>query len=77
MSITLKSLGISTLPWEQKLKVIGDLWDEVLNESSGEGLLTQTQREELKRRIQLAQENPEDYVLWEDALSETLKRFDT
>lgn len=77
MSITLKSLGISSLPWEQKLKVIGDLWDEILNEPSGEGLLTQSQREELKRRIKLAKDHPEDYVLWEDAVAETLKRIDT
>lgn len=67
VSITLKSLGISSLPWEQKLKVVGDLWDEILSEPSRGGLLTSSQREELTRRIKLVQEHPEDYVLWESS----------
>ena len=75
MSTTLDSLGISQLPLDQKLKLVGQLWDEFLSNRSRTGLLSKARQDEIQRRLDDAHAHPEDYVVWEDALAATLKRI--
>ena len=75
MSATLDTLGISQLPLDQKLQLVGQLWDEILANRSRTGLLSKARQDEIQRRIDDAQAHPEDYVMWEDALAATLKRI--
>jgi putative addiction module component (TIGR02574 family) len=71
----LESLGLDRLTLEEKLELAGRLWDEVTASVPPGGLLSDAQREELRRRVADAQARPEDYVAWEDALAATLKRL--
>jgi putative addiction module component (TIGR02574 family) len=57
------------------LELVGQLWDEIVKSSSPGELLTEGQREELRRRIADAKSNPDDWVAWEDAMSATLRRL--
>lgn len=75
MGISLESLGLDRLSLEEKLQLVGQLWDEIVAAVPPGGLLSEAQREELRRRVADAQAHPEDAVAWEDALAATLKRL--
>ncbi|HXG13415.1 MAG TPA: addiction module protein [Gemmataceae bacterium] len=75
MAIGSESPGWDQLSLEEKLELVGRLWDDIVASVPPGGLLTDAQREELRRRVADAQANPEDYVAWEDALAATLKRL--
>lgn len=75
MAMTFASLGLSGLSVDEKLELVGQLWDELVAEAPPGGLLTETQRTELRRREIDAAANPNDWVAWEDALSATLRRL--
>lgn len=77
MVATLDSLGISQLPLDQKLKLVGQLWDDILSTRSRTGLLSKARQDEIQRRMDDARTNPEDYVAWEDALAATLRRINS
>ncbi len=75
MSITLVSLGLDRLSIEEKLEVVGQLWDDIVAAAPPGGLLSEAQRDELQRRVAEAEAHPEDSVAWEDVLAATLKRL--
>jgi putative addiction module component (TIGR02574 family) len=75
MTISLQSLGWDRLTLDEKLALVGQLWDEIVASVPPGGLLSDAQREELHRRVADAHARPEDAVAWEDVLSATLKRF--
>ncbi|MBY0523080.1 MAG: addiction module protein [Gemmataceae bacterium] len=75
MATTFASLGLSGLSDGEKLEVIGQLWDDLVATIPPGGLLTEAQREELRRRVADAEANPDDWVAWEEALEATLKRL--
>jgi putative addiction module component (TIGR02574 family) len=75
MAIRLEDLGLDRLSLEEKLELVGRLWDEIVASVPPGELLSDAQREELRRRVAEAQAHPEDYVAWEDALAATLKRL--
>jgi len=75
MATTFASLGLDSLSVEEKLKLIGQLWDDLVASVPPGGLLTETQRAELRRRQADAAARPDDWVAWEDVLAESLKRL--
>jgi putative addiction module component (TIGR02574 family) len=58
---------------QEKLILIGELWDEVMSEESLD--LTEWQKEELDRRIKYAQEHPEDSVPWEVVRERLFRKY--
>ena len=75
MAISLEALGLNRLSLEEKLELVSRLWDEIVVSGPPGGLLSDVQREELRRRVVDAQTHPDDYVAWEDALAATLQRL--
>ena len=73
--MNLVELGLDRLSQDEKLEIVGQLWNSILSSAPSGASLTAAQREELQRRIADAKTNPEDYVTWEDALSATLGRL--
>ncbi len=74
MTPTVESLGIDQLSREQRIALVQEIWSTIATES-GTPLLTESQREELQRRIKADEEKPEDVVPWEQVKDETLRRI--
>jgi len=74
MAVSLKSLGIDRLGIEERLTLVEELWDSIAADSSAIPL-TQTQRDELDRRIAEHEANPDDVVSWEEVKSTLTKRL--
>lgn len=75
MTANLKSFGLDRLSRDERLTLAGQLWDSILAEEEPGVLLSDVQREELRRRLTEAEAQPDDYVNWTDALANTLKRL--
>ena len=75
MTTTFASLGLASLSTSEKLALVGQLWDDLVASSPPGGLLTEGQRAELKRRVADAEDRPDDWVAWDDALAATLERL--
>jgi putative addiction module component (TIGR02574 family) len=75
MATTFASLGLGELSVEEKLALVGQLWDDLVASAPPGGLLTEAQRVELRRRVADAAARPDDWVAWEDALAATVKRL--
>ena len=76
MSVSIKSLGIDRLAVEDRLDLVGQIWDSIAADSTAIPL-TEPQRKELDRRIADHETNPDDVVSWENvnaSVSERLKR---
>jgi putative addiction module component (TIGR02574 family) len=74
MATTFASLGLGELGPDEKLEVVGQLWDDLVASVPPGGLLTEAQRAELRRRVADATARPDDWVAWEEALAGTLRR---
>ena len=74
MSPTLASLGLDKLSREDRLALVQELWDSIAAEPSP-SLLTDSQREELRRRADEADANPDDGIPWEQVKAEARTRF--
>ena len=75
MAATFASLGLAELTDEQKLELVGQLWDDLVASVPPGGLLTDAQRDELRRRQADALARPDDWVSWEDARAATIRRL--
>lgn len=75
MATTFESLGLGELSVDEKLEMVGQLWDDLVASVPPGGLLTESQRDELRRRVADAAARPDDWVAWEDALASTLRRL--
>ena len=56
------------LPVEEKLELVEALWDNIDNELLREKLSTQQFKDELNRRIEEIEKNPEILIPWEKVL---------
>jgi len=74
MGITAKSLGIDKLDIEERLKLIGEIWDSVSDEA-GDLSLSPEMKEELDRLLAAADANPEASVPWEDVKKRAMDRI--
>jgi len=75
MAATLESLGLNRLSADEKLILAGQLWDSVVAAEPPGALLSDAQRDELRKRVADAVANPDDFVDWGAALANTLKRI--
>lgn len=75
MAMNLQSFGLDRLNPDERLTLAGQLWDSVFAGEAPGALLSDAQREELRRRVAEAEVHPEDCVDWSDALANTLKRL--
>jgi len=74
MGVTAKSLGIDKLPVEERLLLIGELWDSVADETESLPLSFEL-KAELDRRLDAADKDPEAGVPWEEVKKDTLARL--
>ena len=74
MGISAKSLGIDKLDVEERLKLIGEIWDSV-SEETGDLSLSPEMKEELDKRLAAADANSEASVPWEDVKKRAMDRI--
>ena len=73
MVATAKSLGIDQLSREQRINLVQEIWDSIVDESPPP--LTQAQAEELSRRIADDDARPDDVIPWEQVKTEIMARL--
>jgi putative addiction module component (TIGR02574 family) len=74
MPVTIASLGLDKLTREERLALAHELWESVAEEP-GPSLLTDAQRDELRRRVADADANPDDTIPWEQVKAEGRAKF--
>lgn len=74
MPATMKSLGIDTLPREERLALVQEIWDTLAAEASPPEI-SEARRQELARRVAEDDATPEDAVPWEQVKARTLGRL--
>ena len=74
MAPTLGSLGIDRMSVEDRTALATAIWDSSAAESRPP-LLTETQRQELERRLADHAANPDDVIPWEQVKAQALARF--
>ena len=65
--------ALNELSDDEKIILIGELWDDVLTEKSFR--LTKEQKKELDKRIQYAEENPEELISWDEVKEKLFKKY--
>jgi putative addiction module component (TIGR02574 family) len=74
MNATVKSLGIDRLDLEERLNLVGEIWDLIV--ASDEDIpLTNAQRVELGHRVAEDDASPTDTVAWDDVKASALSRL--
>lgn len=61
------------LPVPDRIKLVEDIWNSIADEPD-EFPLTDAQKRELDRRLELMRRNPERAIPWETAKQQILKR---
>ncbi len=56
------------LPVEEKYELVMDLWENIDEEFLGKAMSRQGFEEEIERRIERIEKNPEILIPWEDVL---------
>ena len=74
MGISAKSLGIDKLNVEERLELMGEIWDSVSAET-GDLCLSPALKEELDGRLEAAKDHPDASVPWEEVKRKTLERL--
>jgi putative addiction module component (TIGR02574 family) len=74
MPVTLASLGLDKLSRDERLALVQELWDSIAAEP-GPSLLTEAQREELLRRADEDDANPDDVIPWEEVKAKARAGF--
>ncbi len=74
MGISAKSLGIDKLDVEERLQLMGEIWDSV-SEETGDLSLSSEMKEELDKRLAAADATPEASVPWEDVKKRVIGRI--
>ena len=74
LSPTARSLGIDQLSRDQRIELVQEVWDSIAVETPPT-LLTESQRQELRRRVAEYDADPGDVVSWEQVRAETLDRL--
>lgn len=63
---TMKSLGIDQFSVAERILLVEEIWDSIANDGQEAGL-TDTQRQDLARRVADYEANPELGSSWEEA----------
>lgn len=64
MSPTIQDLGIDQMSAEDRLRLIGDIWDSLSN--TGQAGIPESHRQELDRRLAAADADPSAGSPWEE-----------
>jgi len=64
---------LKNLSDDEKIILIGELWDEVMTEESFS--LTKEQKKELDKRINYAEENPDELIPWDEVKEKLFKKY--
>lgn len=73
MPVALQTLGIDQWSVEDRLTLAQEIWDSVADEMAQQPL-TDAQHDELMRRVEDADANPDDAIPWETIKAEALAR---
>lgn len=65
MAVSVKELGLDRLSVEDKLALIGELWDDLSKENQN-SKLTDAQMSEVEKRAEDCDAHPEKLVTWEE-----------
>jgi putative addiction module component (TIGR02574 family) len=74
MSVTLQEFGIDRLSVEERITLVGAIWDSIAAEAQA-APLTESQKHELDRRLVAHKANPDAAIPWEQVESEALARL--
>lgn len=74
MSATMTSLGIDRMSVPDRLQLMHDIWDSV-NDESQRSTLDDSKRQELRRRVEEYDANPDGGVPWEEVKAAALARI--
>ena len=69
----LQTLGIDQLSRDKRLELVQEIWDSIAAED-GTMPLSQTQRDELDRRLAAHRANTDAAIVWEDVETKALHR---
>jgi putative addiction module component (TIGR02574 family) len=75
MAMTFASVGFGKLNVDKKLALVGQLWDDLVASAPPGSLLTEAQKEELRRRVVDAAARPHDWLAWEEVLGATVRKL--
>ena len=74
MAPTLQSLGIDKLSIEERIRLVQEIWDSIAQEIE-RSPLTESQRQEVDRRLAAHRANPQATIPWEQVEAEALARL--
>ena len=79
MPTMMATLGLEKLTADQKRQLAGELERDLAEESPPSPLspsgLTEAQRAELRRRLEDIEQNPDDWIPWDDVRAEVQRRY--
>ena len=74
MAPTFQSLGIDKLSIEERIRLVQEIWDSIAEEIE-RSPLTESQRQEVDRRLAAHRANPHAAIPWEQVEAEALIRL--
>ena len=74
MSSAIQALGIHQLSRDERIELVLEIWDSIAAESKSTSL-SDSQRNELRRRVAEDEASPDDVVEWEHVKAQTLAGF--
>ncbi len=74
MATTIQALGIDRLSVDERISLAQQIWDSIAAEADRTPL-TDPQRQELERRADQADANPNDAIPWEQVKADALARW--
>jgi putative addiction module component (TIGR02574 family) len=70
----LEALGIDQLSADERLRLIGEIWDSIAPQVE-QAPLTEAQKAEIDRRLAAHRANPQAAIPWEQVEAEALARL--
>lgn len=74
MTLTMKDLGIDQMSIEDRLALVQEIWDSITT-APEQIPLTETQRNELERRLAAHAADPTNVIPWEEVKARALARI--
>ena len=74
MAATMKDLGIDRFSREDRLSLVQEIWDSIAADIE-HAPLTESQRQEVDRRLAAHRANPQAAIPWEQVEAEALARL--
>ena len=75
MPTMMASLGLDKLTADEQAQLLLELQEKLARERSAPGPLTDSQRAELKRRLEDIEANPDDWIPWDEVRAEVKRRY--